>query len=98
MNNAKLYPKITAQVFNSPNNKDEYFLFNTATNRGFAVDGYAAILCKKFNGEKTLEEIVKNFESEQKLESGEFSEEISTLLSDLEKNRLITFHNEAQLP
>jgi hypothetical protein len=98
MNRDDLFPKISAQVFTSPNNIDEYFLFNSTTNKGFAIDGYAAILCKKFTGEHKLSEVIATFESEQNLENGEYNSEINELISDLEKNRLLVFLNEAQLP
>ncbi len=98
MKQADLFPKISAQIYKSPNSTEEFFLFNTATNKGFAVDGFAAILCKKFTGENKLSEIVAAFETEHKLSKGEFESEISELLADLEKNRLLTFFNEAQPP
>ena len=87
MKHGQLYPKISAQILNSPNNKDEYFLFNPSTNKGFSVDGLAADLCKKFNGEMTLDQTIKTFEVEQQLKAGEFNSEIDNLIQDLEKNR-----------
>lgn len=96
MKQAQLFPKISAQVLNSPNNKDEYFLFNASTNKGFSIDGLAADLCKKFNGEMTLEQTIKTFEIEQQLKMGEFESEIDSLIQDLEKNCLLVFLEEAQ--
>lgn len=98
MKHASLFPKISAQVYTSPNSSEEYFLFNTATNKGFAIDGFAAILCKKFTGEKKLVDVIAAFEAEQQLAKGEFETEINDLLVELEKNRLLTFFNEAQSP
>lgn len=95
---AELFPKISAQIYNSPNSTEEFFLFNATTNKGFAVDGFAALLCKKFTGENKLSDIIASFESEQNLSKGEFESEISELLGDLEQNRLLTFYSEAQAP
>lgn len=98
MKQAELYPKISAQIYNSPNSTEEFFLFNTSTNKGFTIDGFAAILCRKFTGDKKLSEIIATFETEQKLTKGEFESEIEELLTDLEKNRLVTFFDAAQPP
>ncbi len=97
MKQSNQYPKISAQFFTSPNNKEEYFLFNTASNKGFALDGFAALLCRKFTGEHDLNHIIKEFEEEQKLEKDEFKEEIEHLLSELEKHRLIDYFSTSQL-
>lgn len=91
-----LFPKISAQIFKSPNNTEEFFLFNTTTNKGFAIDGFAAVLCKKLTGDRTLNEVIAEFEIEQKLAKDEYKTEISDLLTELEKNRLLVFHNTAQ--
>jgi hypothetical protein len=96
MKNSELFPKISAQAFNSPNKKEEYFLFNPITNKGFAIDGFAAILCKKFTGDRTFSQIIEEFEKEQDLEKNEFEAEIISLVSDLEKNNLVTFYESAQ--
>lgn len=96
MKQHELFPKISAQIFKSPNNPEEFFLFNTSTNKGFAIDGFAAILCKKFTGDRTLKEVITEFETEQKLDKNEYQTEISDLLAELEKNRLLVFHNSAQ--
>jgi hypothetical protein len=98
MKQSDLFPKISAQFFNSPNNREEFFLFNTATNKGFAIDGFAAILCKKFTGEHKLSEVISSFEAEQKIQNGEYEDEITNLIADLEKNRLLIFFEEPQLP
>ena len=96
MKQHELFPKISAQIFKSPNNQEEFFLFNTSTNKGFAIDGFAAVLCKKFTGDRTLSEVIAEFEAEQKLEKNEYETEITELLAELEKNRLLVFHNTAQ--
>ena len=98
MKKKKLFPKISAQVFNSPHNIEEFFLFNTSTNKGFAIDGMPAILCKKFTGESSLESIIEEFESEQEIEHGDYDTDIEDLLVELEKHNLIAFHDKAQPP
>jgi hypothetical protein len=85
------FPKISAQIFSSSTSKQEFYLFNSITNRGFSIDGLAASLCKEFTGEKKLSEIIESFEKENKLQNGIFDKEISDLISELEKNKLITF-------
>ncbi len=91
-----LYPIISAQTFPSNTGKNEFFLFNSSTNRGFSLDGIAAHICKKFDGEKKLSEIIQEVELEHKLESGIFNDQIIALLSDMEKNKLISFSETAQ--
>ncbi len=71
-------------------------MFNSSTNQGFAVDGLAAIFCKKFAGDKLLSVIVSEFEKEQNIKSGLYNNEIENLLIELENNKLITFLTEAQ--
>lgn len=96
MKQKDLYPKISAQIFPSNTNKDEFFLFNSSTNRGFSIDGLAAIFCKKFTGEKKLSELVLEFEKEQNIKSGLFNTEIENLINELENNKLITFTEASQ--
>ncbi len=96
MKQNELFPKISAQIFNSPNNVEEYFLFNTNTNKGFSIDGFAALLCKKFTGEYSLAQSVLEFEKEQNLASGEFESDIEWLIIELERHNLITFYESAQ--
>lgn len=87
-----LFPKISAQIFPSNTSKEEFFLFNPATNRGFSIDGIAAHLCRKFTGERKLQDLITELEKEQNLNAGLFKDEIEKLLADLENNKLITFH------
>ncbi|MBC7428446.1 MAG: hypothetical protein H7336_07540 [Bacteriovorax sp.] len=98
MKKSHLFPKISAQIFNSPSTIDEFYLFNTSSNKGFAIDGFAADLCKKFIGEATLAETVRSLEIESKLKEGEYEEEIDNLILELERNSLIEFFEEAQAP
>ena len=90
-----LYPKISAQIFPSNTSKDEFFLFNSSTNRGFAIDGFAALLCKRFTGDRKLSEIIIEVEKEQNLSSGLFNNEIESLLTEMESNKLIVFSESA---
>lgn len=92
----KLYPKLLAQFFESEKNREEFFLFNTATNKGFAVDGYAALLCKKFTGAQTLEVIIAEFELENQITKDTYSSEIESLIADLERYKLIAFFESSQ--
>ena len=96
MNQFELFPKISAQIFKSSDTSEEFFLFNTTTNKGFAIDGLAAALCKKLIGVRTLSEVVKEFETEQNLKKDEYKTEINNLLIDLEKNRLLIFYSTSQ--
>lgn len=90
------YPQITAQILHNKNDEEKFYLFNTSTNMGYSIDGLAAQLCRKFNGDKTLTNILAEFEIELGLEKDEYKDEINTLLEDLEKNKLIAFHEKSQ--
>ena len=98
MKQSHLFPKISAETFSSPNNRDEFYLFNTSTNKGFSIDGFAAVLCRHFNGEKNLVDAIRSFEILSKLEVGEFDDEIENLIQDLQDNSLLVFLDEAQIP
>lgn len=87
----KMYPRITAEILGKKKTEGSAncFLFNSQTNRGYAVEGLAAILCKNFDGTKTLENLVQDLEKEYALEPNAFSNEIKGLIKDLEDNGLI---------
>lgn len=87
----KLYPRITAEILGKKKTEGSAscFLFNSQTNRGYAVEGLAAILCKNFDGTKTLESLVQELEKDYELEPNTFTSEIKTLIKDLEENGLI---------
>ncbi len=90
------YPKLEAQIFPSNTSREELFLFNSNTNRGFSLDGVAADICKKFTGDRKLSEIVTEVEMERKIESGLFNKEIDDLLNELENFKLVSFHENPQ--
>lgn len=96
MKYANFYPKLEAQIFPSNTSREELFLFNSSTNRGFSLDGVAADICKKFTGDKKLSDIVSEVESERKLVSGLFNKEIDDLLNELENFKLVSFHEDPQ--
>lgn len=97
MDKLKLYPILLADPIQEYNkSKSVFYLFNTASNRGYKLDGFAANLCHRFNGNKSLEEVIKEFESEMNLQSNYFLEEIDVLLTDLQNNSLIEFRDSPQ--
>ena len=94
----ELYPFVNAENMISRNSGGEqglYFLFNTTTNRGFAVDGLAALFCKELNGKKKLKDIINDFEQVYELESGKFEKEIATLMKDLQENGLLILREDS---
>lgn len=93
MENLKLYPILLADPIQDYNkNKSHFYIFNSKNNRGFKLDGFAANLCHRFDGKKSLEEIIKDFEKEMNLNSDYFSDEIEVLINDLQNNSLVQFH------
>lgn len=99
MENLTKYPKLTSVTLNREiNNNDPYtdYLFNPATNKGYSVNGLAAMFCRELNGYMTLQEVIKLFEENYQIAPGKFSNEINELLTDLEKNNLIEFLNQPQ--
>lgn len=94
MDKLKLFPILLADPIQDYNkNKSHFYIFNSKNNRGFKLDGFAANLCHRFDGKKSLEEIIKDFEVEMNLESDYFSQEIAVLISDLQNNSLVEFHS-----
>jgi hypothetical protein len=97
MDKLKLYPILLADPIQDYNkNKSYFYIFNSQNNRGYKLDGFAANLCHRFNGIKSLEQVIKEFEIDMDLKSNYFNEEIDVLLTDLQKNSLIEFHNSPQ--
>lgn len=92
MDNSNKYPKLISVVLNKEFNKnDPYtdYLFNPSTNKGYSINGLAALFCREFDGKKNLSEIITNFESQHDLIPGKFKADIELLIQDLEKNQLI---------
>lgn len=84
------YVQLKAEILLANNkNPHEIFLFNSSTNRGFMVDGIAAVLCKRMSGEKKINELLRDFETEYKVECEKFSNDISVFLKSLVDNDLI---------
>jgi hypothetical protein len=97
MDKLKLFPILLAEPIQGyDKNKSHFYIFNSKNNRGYKLDGFAANLCQRFNGIKSLEEIIKEFEVEMDLQSNYFTEEIDVLLTDLQNNSLLEFHNSPQ--
>lgn len=86
------YPLIKAEILGKNKTEDQasFFLFNSETNRGYSVDGLAALLCKRFDGTKTLQELVAELEADYELEPHKFDKDVSMLIQDLENNGLVT--------
>lgn len=98
MDKLKLYPILLADPIQEYNkSKSTFYIFSSKNNRGYQLDGYAANLCHRFNGLKSLEEIVQEFEKEMDLGTGYFKDEINVLLHDLQSNALIEFHSSPQI-
>jgi len=91
MKRSNLVPTIVAQFITTNNKIDECFLFQSETNRGYAIDGIAAVICRRFNGKDNLEVIVNNLEKDLKLTKGQYDGEIEVLLDELEQFKLIEF-------
>ena len=97
MENLKLFPLLLADpILEYDGNRPNFYIFNSANNRGYKLDGYAANLCHRFNGSKSLEEVIREFESEMNIEKNYFNAEISALIADLKNNSLIEFHQTAK--
>lgn len=94
MDKLKLYPILLAdRIQEYSESKSVFYIFNSKNNRGYKLDGFAANLCNRFNGAKSLEQIIKEFEGEMKLSPNYFDQEISSLLNDLQTNSLIEFRD-----
>ncbi len=92
------YILLKAELLSTDNkNPNEVFLFNSSTNRGFLVEGIAAQLCKKMDGKKTFDELIKEFESEHNTSVKKFEKDIEKFVSDLIQNDLISV-SEKTLP
>jgi hypothetical protein len=92
MERSQSYPILTSVKLNKSNSETfTDFLFNPNTNKGFSVEGLAALFCRNLDGKKSLERLIIDFENEHSLESGKFKNEIYSLITDLEKNNLIEF-------
>lgn len=97
MDKLKLFPMLLAEPIQDFNkSKSQFYIFNSQNNRGYKLDGFAANLCYRFDGKKSLEEIIKELESEMNLQENYFLKEISALLTDLQNNSLVEFHNSPQ--
>jgi hypothetical protein len=84
------YVQLKAEILSANNkNPNEIFLFNSSTNRGFMVDGIAAVLCKRMSGEKKINELISDFEKEYEVECNKFANDISQFLKNLVENDLI---------
>ncbi|MBC7713605.1 MAG: PqqD family protein [Rhizobacter sp.] len=86
------YPLINAEPINDNGRQESqhsYFIFNAQTNKGYSLDGLAALLCKKMNGKKTLRSIIAELEADYELETGKFNKEIHALIKDLGDNNLL---------
>ncbi|MDD4973890.1 MAG: PqqD family protein [Bacteriovorax sp.] len=94
MDQLKLFPVLTAEPIQEySKNKPNYYIFNSRSNRGYMLDGFAANLCQRFDGAKSLEVIIQEFENEMDLRKDSYKKEIDTLLQDLHDNSLIEFLN-----
>jgi hypothetical protein len=96
MEHIQKFPKLNSVILNREfNNNDPYtdYLFNPNTNKGYSVNGLAALFCRELNGTKSLAEVITNFENQYELAPGIFINEIEKLIIDLEKNQLIEFLN-----
>jgi hypothetical protein len=92
MDKLKLFPLLTAEPIQEYNkNKSSFYVFNKLNNRGYALDGFAANLCQRFDGTKSLELIITDFEKELEIEKNYYQNEIETLLQDLQLNSLVEF-------
>lgn len=98
MDKSKLYPVLLAEpIQDYDQNKSFLYIFNSRNNRGYKLDGFAANLCYRFDGIKSLEQVIKEFETDMELQSDYFKEEIDVLLADLQNNSLIEFHQAPQI-
>lgn len=95
MDNGNLYPFIHAEPLAAGRNVNPqvYYLFNQKENRGYVVEGLAALFCRKLDGKKKLVEVIDEFEAEYELEKGKFENDISELIQDLSKNKLLELLN-----
>ncbi|MGZ3807160.1 MAG: hypothetical protein ACXVCE_03680 [Bacteriovorax sp.] len=94
MDKLKLFPILMAEPIQEYNKtKSNLYIFNSSSNRGYMLDGFAANLCHRFDGTKSLESIILEFEREMGLKTNFYKEEIDSLLQDLQVNSLIEFLN-----
>lgn len=93
MDKMRSYPAITAEILNQNSTEEtaEFFLFNSKSNKGFSVQGLAALLCKNFDGKHTLADLISNLEKDYAIEPNTFNKEINNLIHDLESNGLVEF-------
>lgn len=92
MNFETKYPILLAEKLSNGSGKaGVLYLFGATSNKGFQIEGLAAVFVQRFNGDKTLDEITAEIESEFNLQRGEFANEISEMIDDLLKHELIEF-------
>jgi hypothetical protein len=98
MDKLKLFPKLLADPIQEYNkSKTHLYIFNSKNNRGYKLDGLAANLCFRFDGKKSLEQVIKEFEVEMELQPNSFSSDIESLLVDLQNNSLLEYLELPQL-
>jgi hypothetical protein len=92
-NKLNKFPFITAEFLgkNKTEGQANCYLFNSVTNRGYSVEGLAAILCKSFDGTNDLLTCIKTLESDYELAENAFEQDIDHLIKDLEDNGLVEF-------
>lgn len=92
MNYLNQYPVVIAEFLSKSDRPDgKVYLFNKCTNKGFQLDNLAALLVQKFNGKRSLRELISELEFEVQADQGMYDNEIESLIEDLLKNELIEF-------
>lgn len=92
---AEKYFLITAERLSKGSNKKySISLFNPDTNRGFAIEGLAAIFCSRLDGSKKISELINEMEIQFELERGIFNIDVDNLLEEMLRNGLVTSSSE----
>jgi hypothetical protein len=89
MNNGQRTPFLTADVVKTSPGKREIHIYNPETEEGFVVDGYAAVLCARLYGERTLDQVITGMITEFQLPEKEFTEDAYKFILELESLKVI---------
>jgi hypothetical protein len=82
-------PFLTADIIKTSPDKREIHIYSHESDTGFEVEGYAAILCSRFIGDKSMEQLIGDMVAEFQLPENEFSADAISFASELESLNLI---------
>jgi len=96
MYNKDKYPVLIAGKLDKKSiNSSHIFLFNSKTNRGYQVEGLAALFIYQFDGQRSVATLLDELEQKYNIEKGKFDSEVDAVIEDLLKFELIELRDNA---